>query len=257
MSGSVNRVILIGDLGYDPEVCHTDEGMMIVNLSLATSDRDSSHSTGEPEQRTEWHRVVVINKRLAEIAQKYLRKGSRLYLEGQLQTRAWTDQRGKQRSTTNVLVPPYTGELRILDNAATVPSAAASPADPASAAVSGSRNHIAQTTRTKRNDQSNTRPSRPRQTGDADPASPQPQRCKSVDQPSKNPPRKTRATAAADTVKKKQKFWSPRPPKPVISSPTPKRLPNREARFIHEPGGSREDYKKDSASNWSRSRRPD
>ncbi|MDW8443535.1 MAG: single-stranded DNA-binding protein [Acetobacteraceae bacterium] len=104
MAGSVNKVILVGNLGRDPEVRTTQSGMKVVNLSVATSDTWSDKATGERQERTEWHRVVIMNDRLAEVAEKYLRKGSKVYLEGKLQTRKWTDQSGQERYTTEVLL---------------------------------------------------------------------------------------------------------------------------------------------------------
>lgn len=115
MSGSVNKVILVGNLGRDPEVRHTSEGMPIVNLSVATSENWRDRSTGERRERTEWHRVVIFNERLGEVAQKFLHKGSKVYLEGQIQTRKWTDSSGTERYTTEVVLGRFRGELRMLD----------------------------------------------------------------------------------------------------------------------------------------------
>lgn len=97
MAGSVNKVILVGNLGRDPEVRSTQDGMKIVNLALATSERWRDRNTGEQRERTEWHRVVIFNENLARIAEQYLRKGSSVYIEGQLQTRKWTDQSGQEK----------------------------------------------------------------------------------------------------------------------------------------------------------------
>ena len=116
MAGSVNKVILIGNLGRDPEVRHTNDGMPIVNLSVATSEQWRDRTSGERRERTEWHRVAIFNERLGEVAQKYLHKGSKVYLEGQLQTRKWTDQQGQERYSTEVVLQRYRGELTMLDS---------------------------------------------------------------------------------------------------------------------------------------------
>ena len=114
MAGSVNKVILVGNLGRDPEVRSTQDGAKIVNLSIATSERWKDRNTGEPREKTEWHRVVVFNENLGRIAEQYLRKGSSVYLEGQLQTRKWTDQQGVEKYTTEVVLQRYRGELTLL-----------------------------------------------------------------------------------------------------------------------------------------------
>ena len=116
MSGSVNKVILVGNLGADPEVRHTNDGNPIVNLRVATSERWRDRNTGERRERTEWHRVAIFNERLGEVAQKYLHKGSKVYLEGQLQTRKWTDQQGQDRYSTEVVLQRFRGELTMLDS---------------------------------------------------------------------------------------------------------------------------------------------
>lgn len=116
MAGSVNKVILVGNLGRDPEVRFGQDGAKIVSLSVATSESWKDKNTGERKERTEWHRVVIFNDRLGEIAEKYLRKGSKVYLEGQLQTRKWTDQQGQERYTTEVTLARYRGEMTLLDN---------------------------------------------------------------------------------------------------------------------------------------------
>ncbi|HLI11444.1 MAG TPA: single-stranded DNA-binding protein [Alphaproteobacteria bacterium] len=113
--GSVNKVILIGNLGRDPEVRRTQSGDAIVHLSVATSENWRDKASGERREKTEWHRVVIFNERLGEVAQKYLRKGSKVYLEGQLQTRKWTDQSGQEKYTTEVVLQRYRGELTLLD----------------------------------------------------------------------------------------------------------------------------------------------
>ena len=116
MAGSVNKVILIGNLGRDPEVRTMQDGNPVVNLSVATSENWRDKTTGERREKTEWHRVVIFNDRLADVAQKYLRKGSKVYLEGQLQTRKWTDQSGVEKYTTEVVLQRYRGELTMLDS---------------------------------------------------------------------------------------------------------------------------------------------
>ncbi len=113
--GSVNKVILIGNLGRDPEVRRTQSGDPIVHLSVATSENWRDKASGERRERTEWHRVVIFNERLGDVAQKYLRKGSKVYLEGQLQTRKWTDQSGAEKYTTEVVLQRFRGELTLLD----------------------------------------------------------------------------------------------------------------------------------------------
>ena len=114
MAGSINKVILVGNLGRDPEVRATQDGSKIVNLSLATSERWKDRNTGEQRERTEWHRVVIFNENLGRIAEQYLRKGSTCYIEGQLQTRKWTDQQGTEKYTTEVVLQRYRGELTML-----------------------------------------------------------------------------------------------------------------------------------------------
>lgn len=115
MAGSVNKVILVGNLGKDPEIRSTQEGIKIANLSVATSEQWRDKNTQERVERTEWHRVVIFNEKLADVAEKYLRKGSKIYVEGQLQTRKWTDQTGQERYTTEVVVPRFRGEITMLD----------------------------------------------------------------------------------------------------------------------------------------------
>ena len=115
MAGSVNKVILVGNLGADPEVRHTQDGRPIVNLRIATSESWRDRSTGERRERTEWHRVVIFSEGLAKIAEQYLRKGSKVYLEGQLQTRKWQDQQGNDRYSTEVVLRGFNGTLTMLD----------------------------------------------------------------------------------------------------------------------------------------------
>ncbi len=115
MAGSVNKVILVGNLGRDPEVRHTQSGDPIVHLSVATSESWKDRQSGERRERTEWHRVVIFNENLGRIAEQYLRKGSKVYLEGQLQTRKWTDQSGMEKYTTEIVLQRYRGEMVLLD----------------------------------------------------------------------------------------------------------------------------------------------
>jgi single-strand DNA-binding protein len=114
MAGSVNKVILVGNLGRDPEVRHTQNNQKIVQLSVATSERWKDRPSGEARERTEWHRVVIFNENLGDVAERFLRKGSPVYLEGQLQTRTWTDQGGQERSATEVVLSRFKGELTLL-----------------------------------------------------------------------------------------------------------------------------------------------
>jgi single-strand DNA-binding protein len=115
MAGSVNKVILVGNLGRDPEVRNTQDGRKIVNLSIATSESWRDRQSGERKERTEWHRVVIFNENLAEVAEKFLKKGAKIYIEGQLQTRKWQDQSGQERYTTEVVLQRYRGELTMLE----------------------------------------------------------------------------------------------------------------------------------------------
>ncbi len=117
MAGSVNKVILVGNLGRDPETRQLQDGNPVANLSLATSESWRDKNTGERREKTEWHRVVIFNERLADVAQKYLRKGSKIYIEGQLQTRKWTDQSGVEKYSTEVVLQRFRGELQMLDRA--------------------------------------------------------------------------------------------------------------------------------------------
>lgn len=118
MAGSVNKVILVGHLGRDPEVRNSQDGSKIVNFTLATSETWKDKVSGERKDRTEWHRVVVFNSALSDICEKYLHKGSKVYLEGQLQTRKWQDTSGVERYTTEVIIPRFRGELALLDSKA-------------------------------------------------------------------------------------------------------------------------------------------
>jgi single-strand DNA-binding protein len=115
MAGSVNKVILIGNLGRDPEIRSTQDGTKVANLSIATSESWRDKSSGERREKTEWHRVVIFNERLVDVAERFLKKGSKVYLEGQLQTRKWTDQSGAEKYTTEVVLQRFRGELTMLD----------------------------------------------------------------------------------------------------------------------------------------------
>jgi len=115
MAGSVNKVILVGNLGRDPEIRRTNAGDPIVNFTLATSENWRDKATGERREKTEWHRVVIFNEHLAKIAEQYLRKGSKIYLEGQLQTRKWTDKDSIERYSTEVVLSRFRGDLTMLD----------------------------------------------------------------------------------------------------------------------------------------------
>ena len=114
MAGSVNKVILVGNLGRDPEVRRTQNNQKIVNMRIATSERWRDRQSGESKERTEWHSVVIFNENLADIAERYLRKGSSVYVEGQLQTRKWTDQSGQERYSTEIVLTRFKGELTLL-----------------------------------------------------------------------------------------------------------------------------------------------
>lgn len=115
MSGSVNKVILVGNLGRDPEVRHAQSGDKIVNMSVATTESWKDRQSGERKEKTEWHRVVIFDDRLADVAEKYLKKGSKVYLEGTLKTRKWTGNDGVEKYTTEVVVPRFNGVLTMLD----------------------------------------------------------------------------------------------------------------------------------------------
>lgn len=116
MAGSVNKVILVGNLGADPEVRSTQDGREIANLRLATSESWKDRNTGERKEKTEWHRVVIFSEPLVNVAKNYLRKGSKLYIEGQLQTRKWTDQSGQEKYSTEVVLQGYNATLTMLDS---------------------------------------------------------------------------------------------------------------------------------------------
>ena len=116
MAGSVNKVILVGNLGKDPEVRRMTSGDPVVNLSIATSETWRDKASGEKKEKTEWHRVVIFNKNLADVAEKYLKKGAKVYIEGQLQTRKWTDKDGAEKYSTEVVLQNFRGELTMLDS---------------------------------------------------------------------------------------------------------------------------------------------
>jgi single-strand DNA-binding protein len=116
MAGSVNKVILVGNLGRDPEVRRLGSGEPVVNLRIATSETWRDKQSGERKERTEWHSVVIFNETLAKIAEQYLKKGSKIYVEGQLQTRKWQDQQGVEKYTTEIVLQRFRGELTILDS---------------------------------------------------------------------------------------------------------------------------------------------
>ena len=115
MAGSVNKVILLGNLGRDPEVRSFQNGGKVVNLRIATSETWRDKATGERKERTEWHSVAIFNENIGKIAEQYLRKGSKVYVEGQLETRKWQDQSGADRYSTEVVLRPYSGSLTLLD----------------------------------------------------------------------------------------------------------------------------------------------
>ena len=116
MVGSVNKVILVGNLGRDPEVRSMQNGGKVCNLSVATSERWKDRNSGEQQERTEWHRVVIFDDRLVDVAEKFLQKGRKVYLEGELQTRKWQDQSGQDRYSTEVVLKRFRGQLVLLDS---------------------------------------------------------------------------------------------------------------------------------------------
>jgi single-strand DNA-binding protein len=115
MAGSINKVILVGNLGKDPEIRNMQDGTKVASFSIATSESWKDKQTGERKDKAEWHRVAIFNEKLAEIAEKYLRKGSKVYVEGSLQTRKWTDNSNVERYTTEIVVSRFRGELALLD----------------------------------------------------------------------------------------------------------------------------------------------
>ncbi|UCH75574.1 MAG: single-stranded DNA-binding protein [Rhodospirillales bacterium] len=115
MAGSVNKVILVGNLGRDPEVRTMQSGGKVCNLSVATSERWRDRNSGDMQERTEWHRVVIFDEKLVDVAERYLNKGRKVYLEGQLQTRKWTDQSGQEKYTTEIVLQRFRSNLVLLD----------------------------------------------------------------------------------------------------------------------------------------------
>jgi single-strand DNA-binding protein len=137
MAGSVNKVILVGNVGRDPEIRSTQDGTRVANLSLATSENWRDKNTGERKERTEWHRVVIFNERLVDVVEKYVKKGSKLYIEGALQTRKWTDNSGAEKYTTEVVLQRFRGELTMLDSRGGGAGTAAGAADDIGSGGSG------------------------------------------------------------------------------------------------------------------------
>jgi single-strand DNA-binding protein len=143
MAGSVNKVILVGNLGKDPEIRSAQDGNKIVNLTLATSETWNDKASGARKERTEWHRVVIFNDRIGDVAERYLKKGAKIYVEGSLQTRKWTDQQGQERYSTEVVVSRFKGDLTMLEGRSSnqdddqqssysgrTPTASSAPVDP-------------------------------------------------------------------------------------------------------------------------------
>ncbi len=122
MAGSVNKVILVGNLGRDPEIRSFQNGGRVANLSIATSETWRDKASGERKEKTEWHRVAIFNDRLVDVVEKYLKKGAKVYIEGQLETRKWTDQSGQEKYTTEVVLRQFRGELTMLDGRGGGPS---------------------------------------------------------------------------------------------------------------------------------------
>jgi len=116
MAGSINKVILVGNLGRDPEIRSTQDGREIANLAIATSESWKDKNSGERKEKTEWHRVVIFNEGLVKVAKSYLKKGAKVYIEGQLQTRKWTDKDGQEKYSTEVVLQNYNGNLTMLDS---------------------------------------------------------------------------------------------------------------------------------------------
>lgn len=136
MAGSINKVILVGNLGRDPEIRHTTAGQKIAHLSVATSDSWKDKS-GERQEKTEWHRIVVFNVNLADFSERYLKKGSKVYIEGALQTRKYADQSGQERYTTEIVLGAYRGELVVLDSRGEGAAGGSSATESSSAGSSG------------------------------------------------------------------------------------------------------------------------
>lgn len=138
MAGSVNKVILVGNLGKDPEVRNTQDGTKIVNLTLATSEIWNDKTSGERKERTEWHKIVIFNERTANFAEKFLKKGRKVYVEGALQTRKWTDKEGQDRYSTEIVISRFKGELVPVDSPNDGGSRTEGPARSAAPAVTAS-----------------------------------------------------------------------------------------------------------------------
>ena len=136
MAGSVNKVILIGNLGRDPEIRSFQNGGRVASFSLATSENWKDKTTGEKKERTEWHRVSVLNDKLIDVVEKYIKKGSKLYVEGQMETRKYTDKDGQEKYTTEVVLRPFRGEITMLDSAGSR-SGANIPPPPTEGEISG------------------------------------------------------------------------------------------------------------------------
>lgn len=134
MAGSVNKVIIVANLGKDPEVRNTQDGSKIVNLTVATSETWNDKASGERKEKTEWHRVVIFNDRIGDVAEKYLKKGAKVYIEGALQTRKWTDQSGVEKYSTEVVIGRFNGQLTMLDSRGGGEAAAERRAEPRAAA---------------------------------------------------------------------------------------------------------------------------
>ena len=142
MAGSVNKVILVGNLGKDPEIRRTQDGRPIANLSVATSESWRDKATGERKEKTEWHRVVIFNEGLCKVAEQYLKKGAKVYLEGQLQTRKWTDKDGVEKYSTEIVLSRFRGELVLLDSRGDNSGAPARASASAEAPASFERNEM-------------------------------------------------------------------------------------------------------------------
>jgi single-strand DNA-binding protein len=117
MAGSVNKVILVGNLGKDPEIRSFQNGGRVASFSIATSENWKDKATGEKKEKTEWHRISILNDKLVEVVERYLKKGAKVYIEGQLETRKWTDKDGQEKYSTEVVLRPFRGELTMLDGA--------------------------------------------------------------------------------------------------------------------------------------------
>jgi single-strand DNA-binding protein len=140
MAGSVNKVILVGNLGKDPEVRRMQSGEPVVNLSIATSESWRDKASGERKEKTEWHRVVIFNENIAKVAEQYLRKGAKVYIEGQLTTRKWTDKDGAEKYSTEIVINRFRGELTMLDTRGEGGGGARAVSDNSSSGGGGSRN---------------------------------------------------------------------------------------------------------------------